>query len=213
MAFFHRNPHDTDNLAKFTKNLERLAYGLFILRAYVTDRIRRYGAVLSAIEHGDAIWREDSPLQLHDREKTGITDTLNGPIYTLPRVPRPLLLRLDSLVADAGASYDYSIITVEHVLPQNPAENSAWLRLFPDEQTRANWTHRLANLVLLSHRKNTRASNWDFERKKTEYFQRGGVTPFALTTQVANEPVWSPEVLERRQADLVDRLVAEWCLA
>ena len=71
----------------------------------------------------------------------------------------------------------------------------------------------LANLVLLSRRKNASASNWDFGRKKTEYFQRGGVAPFALTAQVLNESDWTPVVLERRQKKLVDSLRKEWRLA
>lgn len=41
---------------------------------------------------------------------------------------------------------------------------------------------------------------------------RGGVTPFALTVQVANESVWTPEVLERRQRSLVSNFVDEWRL-
>ena len=43
-------PRNQDALERFTKDLERLAYGLFILRTYVTDRIRRYGSVLGDIE-------------------------------------------------------------------------------------------------------------------------------------------------------------------
>ena len=212
MAFFHRNPNKQDELARFTKDLERLAYGLFIRRANINERISRYAAVLRDVEQGDALWQNDGPLQLRADEKADILRILDGPIYTLPRVPLPLLLRLDGLVAEAGADYDYSTISIEHILPQNPAESSQWRAWFPDNTERAQWTHRLANLALLSFRKNTRASNWEFERKKNEYFLRGGVSPFALTTQVVAERVWTPAVLERRQRDLLDRIKSEWRL-
>ncbi len=212
MAFFHRNPHDRDGVQRFAKDLERLAYGLFILRSNINDRIGRYAAVLRDIENGDDVWQENGALQLRANEKVAIWNALNGPIYTLPRVPRPLLLRLDNLLADAGATYDHSIISVEHVLPQNPSESSQWLRWFPDDAVRSYWTHRLANLVLLSFRKNTRASNWEFERKKSEYFRRGGTVPFALTTQVVSETEWTPAVLERRQKALIEALKKEWRL-
>ena len=211
MAFFHRYPQDQAKLERFMKDLERLAYGLFLLRTYVTERIGRYAAVLSDIENGDSIGQENSFLQLRIEEKARIMDTLDGPIYTLPRVPRPLLMRLDSLLTDAGATYDHSIVSVEHVLPQNPAEGSKWLDDFSEEE-QAYWTHRLANLVLLSHRKNSSASNLEFDRKKAEYFRRGGVTPFVLTTQVVDTEEWTPAVLERRQRDLVGRLKTEWRL-
>jgi hypothetical protein len=212
MAFIHRNRQNPGALSRFAKDLERLAYGLFIRRADINERIRRYGEVLNAIEEGESIWRDGRPLQLTPNEKNQIKEILDGPIYTLPRVPRPLLLRLDSLLAAAGATYDHSIISIEHVLPQNPAEKSKWLEWFQDEEQQTYWTHRLANLVLLSWRKNTRASNWDFERKKTEYFQRDGVTPFALTSQVITVTKWKPTVLEQRQLELIDKLKVEWRL-
>ena len=212
LAFFHRNPHNRDELARFTKDLERLAYGLFIRRANINERINRYAAVLRDIERGDVIWRDDGPLQLREDEKTAIVCIVDGPIYTLPRVPQPLLLRLDSLLADTGATYDYSTISIEHVLPQNPAKDSQWRAWFPNKEERKQWTHRLANLVLLSFRKNSRASNWDFDRKKSEYFQKGGTAPFALTTQVVYEKKWTPVVLEQRQQELIDKLTVEWRL-
>lgn len=212
MAFFHHNRNNRDELDRFTKDLERLAYGLFIRRADINERIRRYGEVLHAIESGGAIWEEDGALQLRLDEKATIGKILDGPIYTLPRVPRPLLLRLDRLVADAGATYEHPIISIEHVLPQNPSKESQWLKWFPYDDERNYWTHRLANLVLLSRRKNTRASNWDFDRKKHEYFLKNGVSPFALTTQVAAEQKWTPDMLKQRQDDLVDALKKEWRL-
>ena len=212
MEYFRRHEGQTDNLIKFTRDLERLAYGLFILRAYDTERIRRYGRILTAIEQGDDLFLESSPLQLETKEKADILKTLDGDIYTQPRIPKPLLLRLDSLVADAGARYDQPVISIEHVLPQNPGSDSVWMKSFSDDGEREEWTHRLANLVLLSRRKNSQASNYEFDEKKSEYFQKNGTTTFALTTQVVNESEWTPRVLEDRQRDLIGALKKEWRL-
>ena len=211
MSWFHRREGQTDSLFKFTLDLERLAYGLFILRANLNERISRYRDVLNAIETEADLFAENSPLQLQSKEKEKMLDALNSNIYELPRVPMPLLLRLDSLLAEEGVIAEPSIISIEHVLPQSPTDT--WIEWFPDAEKREGWTHRLANLVLLSRRKNTRASNWDFKRKKEEYFQKDGVTTFALTTQVVNESEWTPEVLECRQERLIDALKKEWRLA
>ena len=210
MSWFHRREGQTDSLFKFTLDLERLAYGLFILRANLNERISRYRDVLNAIETEADLFAENSPLQLQSKEKEKMLDALNSNIYELPRVPMPLLLRLDSLLAEEGVIAEPSIISIEHVLPQSPTDT--WIEWFPDAEKREGWTHRLANLVLLSRRKNTRASNWDFKRKKEEYFQKDGVTTFALTTQVVNESEWTPEVLECRQERLIDALKKEWRL-
>ena len=213
MAFFHCNPHDRKTIVRFTRDLERLAYGLFVRRANVNDRINRYADVLRAIERDDDLFQANSPLQLDTTEKSEVVSSLNGEIYLQTAVVRRTLLeRLDSLLADAGATYTRTMITVEHVLPQNPRPDSQWMTWFPNDDDRLRWTHRLANLVLLSHRKNASASNWDFARKKSEYFQKGGVPPFALTTQVVNESEWTLGVLQRRQRELIDAFRTEWRL-
>ena len=213
MAFFHQKAADHEQLARFTKDLERLSYGLFIVRDNINQRITRYAEVLRAVERRDDLFRSRSPLQLRDYEKTNILQRLNGPIYwETPIVRRVLLERLDSLLADLGATYAHQTISVEHVLPQNPRSDSEWMAWFPIAEERQDWTHRLANLVLLSRRKNSQASNWDFERKKREYFQRKGVSTFALTTQVLAEAEWTPKVLERRQQQLIGALNREWRL-
>ena len=214
MVYFHIQIKEgqQDRLIKFTQDLERLAYGLFILRANVTDRINRYGRLLRAIEQRDDLFVESSPLQLSQDERARVLNRLNGEIYNQPRVPMPLLLRLDSTFAEVGASYQQPVISIEHVLPQHPAGDSQWLKWFPDDDERYYWTHRLANLVLLSRRKNTRASNLEFESKKQEYFLQNGTTTFALTTKVVAESNWTPKVLERRQQELIDGLKKEWRL-
>ena len=211
MAYFHHNKGNASGILSFTELLERLAYGMFIQRVNINGRISRYAQVLSLIEQDGDLFAETSPLQLRQDEKVDILKKLNGEIYNQPRIPKPLLLRLDSWLAGEGASYDRPTISLEHVLPQNPSASSEWLKLFPDEEERVSWTHRLANLVLLSRQKNGQASNFEFARKKGEYFQRMP-TPFALTTGVIQESEWTPAVLERRQRELIDALKKEWRL-
>lgn len=212
LTFLKRNPTDTVALSQFFKYLERLAYGLFILRANINQRIRRYAEILRTIEQEEDLFGASSPLQLSADEKAKILGVLDGQIYSHLRVRRPLLLRLNSLLSDAGVRYDYPTITIEHVLPQNPDKKSEWLKKFRDEDERAEWTGKLANLVLLSRRKNSSAQNYDFNKKKEAYFQRGGVATFALTTQVLNETEWTLEVLQRRQKNLIGALKNEWWL-
>lgn len=212
ISFVSQYGKDSARLLAFIRDLERLAYAMFIIRSNVNDRINRYAEVLRAIEKGLELSAESSPLQLTADEKSLVLLTLNGPIYPLLRVRMPLLLRLDDLLADGGAIYDHRIISIEHVLPQNPAPDSAWMECFPSEESREEWVHRLANLVLLSHQKNSQAQNYDFERKKREYFQRRNVTTFALTSQVLGIATWSPDILEVRQAQLIKRLASEWRL-
>lgn len=209
LAFILR---DSGEPAAFFDQLERLAYSMFIRRANVNERIGRYARVLAEIDAGERADREGGALDLSREEKAATREQLNGPIYTIQRIRRPVLLRLDSALADVGGTYEQSTITVEHVLPQGPEDGSQWLEDFPDPEERDYWVNRLANLVLLSGSKNSQASNYDFQRKKNEYFMRGKVAVFALTSQVLQHGQWTPQVLEERQRYLLDRLSKVWRL-
>ena len=207
----HKN--ESDLLLKFFKDLERVAAGMMILRTSITKRIERYGRLLKAMSDRDDLYTEDSPLQLSGQEKTEITKALDGPIYLLSRVPLYVLLRLDNELSSGSATYNYPVISIEHVLPQKPEPDSEWIGNFPDDDEREKRTHLLGNLVLLSRRKNSSASNYNFEKKKKKYFTKEGASPFVLTSQVIQENVWTPTVIDRRQGDLLDTLKKAWRLS
>ena len=216
MVFYDRHKSDPETLLNLLTELDRLAYAMLITATRRDPRIVRYRKMLESAKNGEAGVDETiAHLQLTDVERRRVVDALDEPIYRprpAARFARPLLLRLDGVLSKgSGASYDYRIITVEHVLPQSPNDESEWTRTFTEDE-REYWTHRLANLVLLARGKNARAQNYDFDTKKAEYFQRGGVSNFALTTQVVSEPKWTTRVLAQRQKALIDALKTEWRL-
>ena len=199
---------NTEILNNLLPKVERLAYAMFIMRWTRDPRVTRWSRVLDELRR-DAN-RELPALNLDTRECDSILENLDGQIQKNRR--QTLLLRLDCISADNGVNYDHPKITVEHVLPQNPSPGSIWVKEFDNLEEREDWTNRIANLVLLSRSKNSAANNWDFDRKKGEYFAKGNVTPFALTTEVLQEHSWTPEVLERRQQDIIGRFKREWSL-
>ncbi|MBF5028120.1 MULTISPECIES: DUF262 domain-containing protein [unclassified Micromonospora] len=204
-----RHGDDAAWLDDFLKALERLAASMLIRRVYATPRAQRYAALLRELADGKGL---DAPsLALSEVEKKEVTEKLNGDLYLQEKVRRYVLLRLDELLAGApGVTYEHARITVEHVLPQNPAPASLWKVRFTDEQ-REYWTHRVANLVLLNRAKNSQARNFDFTKKKATYFAgKNGVATFALTSQVLLENQWTPEVLRKRQAALLNVLKKAW---
>ncbi|GLY54785.1 DUF262 domain-containing protein [Lentzea sp. NBRC 102530] len=203
--------HDPVWLERFLAKLERLAASMFIRRVYTTPRVMRYSNLLRDLASGQGL---DSPAFVLDADERAATVShLDGQLYLVQKTRRYVLLRLDEMLAgDPGVIYKFPVITVEHVLPQNPKDGSAWLSDFSAEE-RATWTHRLANLVLLNRWKNAEVSNRDFVVKKDKYFTSGnGVSAFALTSQVIAQPEWTPAVLEARQKDLVRILAETWDL-
>ena len=211
MAFLKRKKNE-DIVIRFMRDLDRLAYALFITKANINERIARYAYILRDIDKKADLFGDDSPLQLAEPERIDVKRALRETINLQPTDLKTLLLRLDSMFTDKGAKYDREVITVEHVLPRKPANDSQWISWFPDEEVRNQWVNRLANMVLLSRRANSAARNFEFGRKKREYFQKQKAPPFALTTQVLHLPEWTLEALESRQELLCERIEEVWRL-
>jgi uncharacterized protein with ParB-like and HNH nuclease domain len=213
IVYFSQNQNAPDKLKQFFTDLERLAAGLMILRVDINKRIERYGRLLTAIEQDSDLYAFDSPLQITPEEASLIMKTLEGDLYLIKRIRLYVLLRLDSTLAQGEATYNYPIVSVEHVLPQNPREGSIWLKWFPTEEERIQYLHRIGNLALLSRKKNAEAQNYDFDKKKEKYFDsRKGVTTFALTTQILQNTEWTPAIINERQKKLLQRLKMLWRL-
>lgn len=203
---------DPGFLVDFLRRLERLAASMLIRRVYATPRVTRYGELLREID--DQSLGLDAPsFGLSEGERADTIRALSGDLYLVKPVRRYVLLRLDELLAkQPGVTYHHKMITVEHVLPQNPKPDSTWAADF-DDKSRSLWTHRLGNLLLLNRAKNSEAQNYDFAIKKAKYFTgSNGVAAFAITTQVLQEDEWTPATLEARQTQLMALLVNEWRL-
>lgn len=213
LDYLSRPDITSERAERFLTAAERLAYFMFVTRYDINSRISRYSKAIGELQNGIDPSDDKSSLSLTAREKIAFLDELDGPIYDKTRVRLPLLLRLDSALSDGAATYQDGIITVEHVMPQNPKTDSPWLAMFDDDNERYEWTHCIGNLVLLTRAKNSQASNWDFDRKKSEYFSsKAGVSSFRLTSMVLKEKNWDFETLERRHTELLSKLAIVWDL-
>ena len=212
VLYLGQNRDAPDRLDRFFTDLERLAAGLMILRADVHYRLKRYGRLLSAIAEKVNLDSADSPLQLTSDEARHILKTLDGNLYLAKRIRRYVLLRLDAALAGRAAAYDHPVISVEHVLPQNPAAKSIWHKWFPAADDRSLRLQRIGNLVLLPRRKNAQAQNFDFDKMKTYFACGTGTSPFALTEHVLRHTEWTPAAIDERQKELLHRLKILWRL-
>lgn len=215
MKFLAEHESDAAYVHWFLRKLERLAAHMHICAYDVNARIERYAVLLRAMENGHSMASPVAAVELTAHEQAMFKRVLQTDIYHLtPRRRNYLILRLDSFLVDGAATYDPTVLTIEHVLPQTVEAGSVWAAQWPNVSDRLLWLHRLANLVPLTQRRNSQAQNYDFERKKKAYFGgRQGISSYALTTQVLNTATWTPAVVEQRQADLLATLHARWELA
>lgn len=209
--FLHRGKDAL--LLHFLNDLERLVVSFIICRVPPYKRIDRYCALLEAIYQEQDLFAPNSPLQLTNAESREFLRMLDGNLYLSHHICKYIMLRLDERLSERVATYDYQRVSVEHVLPQRPAPDSEWARLFPSREQRDRCIHRLGNLALLSVGKNMNAENFDFETKKHTYFStNGGISSFAITTQVLHHREWTPTVIEQRQEQLLGVLKQLWRL-
>jgi hypothetical protein len=97
-----------------------------------------------------------------------------------------------------------SKLHLEHILPQNPNED--WDGIFTDDEVEI-WTNSLANLTLLSMKKNIQAQNYAFEEKKEIYSNKNNVeTSFRITQKILENNKWEVEELEKREENLVSKI-------
>ena len=215
ILFLSRNENVPEYVESFFSRLERLAAYMHVCAVHRNKRITRYNAVIKALEGVHSLSNPVQAVELTETEKEEMRAALNGNIYELTSSRRKyLILRLDTFVSDRAASYDTSRLTIEHVLPQTVNDDTEWAELWPDEQLRKQWVHRIANLVPLNRSRNSQAQNYDFARKKSAYFfGNNDVSSYKLTTQVLRSDQWTPEHLQKRQTELLEVLQENWRLS
>lgn len=219
IKFLAEHKNDPDYVLWFMERLERLASFLHITAKDINRRIERYKRLLEEMEMNPDHSLDDplASIELSNEEKKEFADTLDGEIYKLTGIRRNfVILRLNEFVGDGAAKFDFepNILTIEHVLPQTVRAGSEWEKLWPDTAMRERWLNRIANLVPLTRKKNSEAQNYDFEKKKEIYFKgKSGTTTYPLATQVLNEKTWTPETVESRQKELMNKFIECWRLS
>jgi hypothetical protein len=90
-------------------------------------------------------------------------------------------------------------------LPREPKRYS-WDKIFTQEEIDT-WTNSLANLTLLSMKKNIQAQNYNFNEKKEVYQDKDNVeTSFRITQKVLENSKWEVEELEKREEILIEKI-------
>jgi hypothetical protein len=214
ICFLVKAKADPEYVAWFFERMERLAAYMHISACNVNERIGRYCKLIEEMDRDHCLNNPISSVELNDEEKQRFVRALDGDVYLLnARRRNYLILRLDSFMSDGAATYDPSILTIEHVLPQTVAEGSEWEQWWSNKELKDQWTHRIANLVPLNQRRNSKARNFDFKTKKEAYFGgKKGVSSYILTTQVLGELEWTPMVLKARQESLLAVFSENWRL-
>ena len=194
----------TADLVEFVKRLDNKFANDWLVGFTPTIRIENVNSIIQAIDDSSSteeVLKSDS-LSLNADD---LFKTLSGNVYG-KRAARYVLLKLDLLFHGHTSKIETpETISIEHVLPQNPSEDSKWLVDFKEEE-REEWTNKLGNLVLISRRKNSSQSNLDYLDKKQRYF-KGNIELFSNSIRVfQNYPTWTPTDLQGNHDIAMEKL-------
>ncbi len=213
LLWWTRHENDPEKLALFLRRLERLTYGMRILGLGADKRQTRMHQVRTAIERGKLSVAEGGPLEFTSEELRNIRYNLRDLHRRSQTTCKLVLLRLDSELSGGAQRYADADLTVEHILPQNPARNSRWREWFADAEERRICTASLGNLVLVPRALNAAARNQDYERKLAVFFPTSGAPLPHLTEELRGLTTWTAMQIRAREDRLLAILEQMWQLS
>ncbi len=199
-----------DALERFFKRIERVAFTMQFIKPDGNFRLRRYNRIAKAIETGEDLDAEGSPLDLTAEEEITLSERIEGRFATY-RQRRALSLRVNSIVNNGVAVAHDSDATLEHVLPRNIPNNSYWSTNWKSSNEHRELVDCLGNFTLLTNAENQDADRNDFSVKRNIYFSNGDPS-FALSHDIKSYQDWTPEIVKKRRKELADLLRKEWAL-
>lgn len=203
VLLFYKKFRDNKLLA-FLKKVDNKFSADWIMQFTPTVRLQNMNDILKAIEKAnkpEKVLENDNIFSFTLKE---LTEILKDDIYG-KRFVRYILLKLEFLFNDHSFLFnDFHYLTVEHVLPQNPSNNSKWWDNFTEEE-HEQLVHKMGNLVLLGRKKNSELNNKEFKEKKKRYFG-DNIKAFPNSLKVMQYNEWTLETIQERQKEMLLKL-------
>ncbi len=181
-----------DRVLEFLKRLDNKFSADWICQYTPTDRIAAMNKIIQAIDDANTV-DDLFSTDVFDIDEGSLVRMLDGAVYGR-RFARYLLLKLDYLYQNHDQRMHFETLSVEHVLPQNPTEDSQWVKDFSEEE-RNEWTDKLGNLVLITRRKNSSQGRLDYSEKRKRYFEKN-IDTCPNSLRVLQSEKWTPTELK-----------------
>lgn len=197
-----------ENLLDFICKLDNKVSADWISGYSPTYRIESINTIIKSIDSANAsVDVLDSGCFGIDKESFRRV-VVENPVYGR-RFARYILLKLDYYYQEHAQRMNFEAISVEHLLPQNPAPESQWVKDFSKEE-REELTDLLGNLVLITGRKNTSQGRRDFTDKVKNYFNKNIDTCPNSLRVLKSFGQWTPSELLSNHATVTDLLIKEY---
>lgn len=203
LAFY--NKYSDTSFLDFVNLLDNKFSSDWITSQTFTTRLENMNKLIKVIEDSNSpndILNSD----LLKYNGNDLVRILNLSIYGR-KYARYLLLKVDHNIHGDTTAFDPpQQISIEHILPQNPSDNSTWVADFSQVE-REFWSNKIGNLVLISRRKNSSLSNLDYATKRSRYFS-GNVELFSNSIRIWNDyATWKSDDLKSNHKTVLNKLI------
>lgn len=208
LAYYKKFHHE--NLLRFAIKLSNKFSADWISQLGPSSRINNMANVLKAIEKAKSSKAFLETNNIFDFHLATVKNNISEQIYR-KRYGKYILLLLEYLMHDHSTVFpEFTKLSVEHILPQNPGLKSEWNKLFTVQEMQDH-IHKLGNLLLISRSKNSSLSRKDFKEKKKTYFT-GSVSVLPNSLRVMQYDSWTLPLLQERHKDCIKRVIDQYRL-
>ncbi len=182
-------------------------YRSYALHVYLCERYSATSiyTAIRALNEGD-IEKARRLFVLDEQSRQALFQAIEGSLdnESAKRLLAAFVWHQEEQIDDVAVQrLDFKKATLEHILPQDPAQGSNWLTDF-DDTFRKEFTYRLGNMTLLTQSKNSANRNFDFAQKKLIY----AGTFLKITLDIAAQSTLTPAYFRQRHEQISKTLQA-----
>ncbi|WP_328708237.1 DUF262 domain-containing HNH endonuclease family protein [Microbispora hainanensis] len=201
---FHAKRFGRNGLYEFLLKLEKVYLDHWVRGVRKDERYSTYTGILKSVQSAN------SPAELLENigvDLDSIVEACRSSNFYNAGHAKYLLVRAEIAASELDHPRHFLVRSIEHVLPQNPAADSLWVKNFTDAQ-RKELVDSAGNLVLLSKSKNSAAGRRDFAEKKKTYL-KPRVSDFPRSMEVLDYDAWTPEVIKARTENFASSVLVD----
>lgn len=193
--------------AEFFFALDRLAWLLKISGTDPVAQERRFIEICQSIggnDPGTAL----AKLAPETKLIKAAVSNLRSRTFEVKRYSDLVLRRISLELGQDPGPLDPEGVTIEHILPRNPAVGSEWWQHFRSSVQITEFANRLGNLTFLTRQDNQLASTRGYPEKRRIL----SLSRFVMAREAAEASEWTPDTIKSRTERLLGVLLSAWRL-
>lgn len=201
---FYYSKYQKSKLYEFATKMIHKSLADIICGAVLSTRIENLNKMMVAIKNSESLEVLLNDKQIFNFDHKKFMSIVNMDMYGR-KCTKTLLMLMELKYHSDECEIGTGILSIEHILPQNPTTGSEWTVNYTPEQ-RNLYTHKIGNLCLITRKKNSSLGNLNYQEKKCRYF-KGKIDTLPRTLNIiTNNETWLPSDLEQNQSNALEEI-------